>query len=232
MLVLFMLLLAGLASAGHTAVTPVSSDDARWLERHQSMAARMKQGNVELLWIGDSIVQKFENVGKPVWDQYYAPRNAVNLGISGDRTQQVLWRLEHCNLESASPKLAIVMIGQNNGPFNTAEEIAEGNAAIVSLLRQRLPDMKILLLGIFFRGEKPNEEQIKLAKTNELLSKMADGQNIVYLNVNKIFLNPDGAIEKTLMPDFEHPNEQGCRLWAESIEPKVAEMMGQAALKP
>jgi len=124
------------------------------------------------------------------------------------------------------------MIGQNNGPHNTAEEIAEGVTDIVHLLRQKLPNTKILLLGIFFRGEKTNDEQIKLAKTNDIISKLADNQHIFYLNINKIFLNPDGSIPKDLMPDFEHPSTKGFQLWAQTIEPTVAESLGDTPIKP
>jgi beta-glucosidase len=221
------------AVAENTAATPVSREDSpRWTKRHQSMADRLKEGHAGVLWIGDSIVERWEGPGRPLWNRYYRHRDAVNLGISGDRTEHVLWRLDHCNLECVSPKLAIVMIGQNNGPDNTAEEIAAGNAAIVSLLRQKQPDMKILLLGITFRGEKPNDEQVKLAKTNDILAKMDDGQHVFYMNINHVFLSPDGMIPKTLMPDCEHPNREGCRVWAEAIEPKVAELLGEKPIKP
>lgn len=221
-----------MATAENSAVVPEPQKSAKWLRRHESMNDQVKGNQVNLLWIGDSIVQRWETQGKPVWDKYYAGRGAVNLGISGDRTQHVLWRLGHGNVDGISPKLAIVMIGQNNGPHNTAAEIAEGVTAIVARLRQKLPETKILLLGIFFRGEKPNEEQVKLAETNAIISKLADDQHIFYLNVNNIFLSPDGSIQGALMPDFEHPNEQGCRVWAEAIEPKVAELLGETPVTP
>lgn len=224
--------IAATASAENSAIAPVPHDSAHSLERHHAMSERLKTGHAKVLWIGDSIVERFDDVGKPTWEKYYAPRDAVNLGISGDRTEHVLWRLDHCNLERVSPKLAIVMIGQNNGPHNTAEEIADGVTAIVTKLRERCPEMKILLLGIFYRGEKPNDEQIKLGTSNDLLSQKADGQHIFYMNVNKIFMAPDGAIVKSLMPDFEHPNAEGCRIWAEAIEPKVAELLGEQPIKP
>ena len=220
------------AVAENTATTPESRDNPRWVKRHQSMADRLKEGHARVLWIGDSIVQRWEECGRPVWNKYYGHRDAVNLGISGDRTQHVLWRLDHCNLNGVSPKLAIVMIGQNNGPDNSSEEIAEGNAAIVSLLRQKQPNMKILLLAITFRGEYPNDEQVKLAKSNEILAKMDDGQHVFYMNINKIFLRPDGTIPKSLMPDCEHPNREGCRLWAEAVEPMVAKLLGEKPIKP
>jgi len=220
------------AIAENTATMPTSRDNPNWIKRHQAMADRIKEGHGKVLWIGDSIVQRWEGPGKPLWDRYYKHRDAVNLGIGGDRTQHVLWRLDHCNLECVSPKLAILMIGQNNGPDNTAEEIAEGVTAIVSQLRQKKPDMKILLLAITFRGEHHNDEQVKLAKSNDILAKLDDGQHVFYMNINKIFLGPDGNVSKTVMPDFEHPNREGCRLWAESIEPKVANLLNEKPIKP
>jgi lysophospholipase L1-like esterase len=220
------------AAADNSAIVPISRDKEGWIARHQSMSDRLKEGHADVLWIGDSIVERWEKPGRSVWNKYYGHRHAVNLGISGDKTEHVLWRLDNCNLEKVSPKLAIVMIGQNNGGVNTAEEIAGGVTAIVMKLRQTLPDMKILLLAIFYRGEKPNDEQVKLAKTNEILSKLADDRHIFYLNINKIFLMPDGTIQKSLMPDFEHPNRKGCQAWAEAIEPKVAELLGETPVKP
>jgi beta-glucosidase len=148
------------AFAENTATTPVSREDnPRWAKRHQAMADRLKEGHAKVLWIGDSIVQRWEGPGKTIWNRYYGHRDAVNLGIGGDRTQHVLWRLDHCNLECVAPKLAIVMIGQNNGPDNTAEEIAEGVTAIVSQLRQKKPDMKILLLASQRRTDKARQDQ-------------------------------------------------------------------------
>ena len=102
-------------------------------QRHESMNKRVAQGNVDLVFIGDSITQGWEGGGKEVWAKYYGKRNAVNLGIGGDRTQHVLWRLDNGNIDGIKPKLAVMMIGTNNsnGSDNTAEEIAAGIKAIV-----------------------------------------------------------------------------------------------------
>lgn len=220
------------AVAENVATVPVAKENDGWVKRNQAMHDQLATGNAKLLWIGDSIVERWEKGGRPVWNKYYAHRDAVNLGIGGDRTEHVLWRLDHYDLGKIDPKLAVVMIGQNNGGDNTAEEIAEGVTAIVARLREKLPAMKILLLGIFFRGEKPNDEQIKLAKTNAIIAKLADDQHVFYRNVNDIFLAPNGDIRKELMPDFEHPNEAGCRVWAEAIEPTVAKLLGDTPVTP
>jgi lysophospholipase L1-like esterase len=210
----------------NTAIVPEPGGSETWHAKHRAMSARAKQGRVDLIYIGDSIVGNWNWDGKPVWDYYYAKRNGLILGISGDRTQQVLWRLQHGNIDGISPKLAIVMIGQNNGPFNTGEEIGAGVAAIVQTLREKLPETKILVLAIFFRGEKPTKERAVLAKANEVASKLADEKHVFYMDVNHLFLRPDGSISASLMPDYEHPSEEGCRVWAVAIEPKVAELMG------
>lgn len=226
-LVLLFLAITFPIRAENSATKPVPGGGERWFQRHQRMCDRAKQGNVDLVFIGDSIVGNWAYDGEPIWNRYYEKRHGLNLGISGDRTEQVLWRLDHGNLEGISPKLAIVMIGQNNGPFNTAEEIAAGVTAIVQKIQAKTPNTRILLLGIFYRGEKPNAEQKKLDQTNSIIAKLADNKQIFYMNVNKIFLHPDGTISKELMEDFEHPTEIGFQRWAEAIEPKVAQLMGE-----
>ncbi len=220
------------ATAQNTATIPVARDSESWVARNQAMQDRLKQGNADLLWIGDSIVQRWEKDGKPTWKKYYAHRDAVNLGISGDNTEHVLWRIDHYDLGNVEPRLAIVMIGQNNGPTNTAEEIAEGVQAIVTRLHDRLPDTKVLVLGITLRGEGTNEEQPKLARVNEILAKLDNGTDTTVLNINPTFLAPDGTVLKSLMPDFEHPNAAGCKAWAEAIEPTVAKLLGDTPIKP
>lgn len=204
-----------------------------WTLRNDAVNERVKQGNVDLLMIGDSITHGWEGGGKKYWDKYYAPRNAVNMGFSGDRTQHVLWRLEHGHLEGISPKLAVLMIGTNNsnGKDNTAEEIADGIVAICRKLRAECPRMKVLILAIFPRGPEPSDQRQKNAKASLLASKLADGKTIHYLDINNKFLTKDGLLSKKIMPDYLHPDEAGYKIWAEAIEPKVAELMGEKSGK-
>jgi beta-glucosidase len=223
--------MACVSFAENTAVVPVAGKGDGWTKRHEAINARVKEGKVDLLYIGDSIVQHWDAQGEAAWDHYYAKRNAANLGISGDRTEHVLWRLEHGNIDGISPKLAIVMIGQNNGPHNTGEEIAAGVTAIVQKLREKLPTTKILVLAIFPRREFPTEERATLATANAIIAALADNTSIFYMDVNYLWVRPDGSIPASLMPDFEHPNEEGHRVWAEAIEPKVAELMGDTPVE-
>jgi lysophospholipase L1-like esterase len=225
--------IASAALATNTAIAPVSkAGKATWMARHQAMNARAQQGHIDLIYVGDSIVEGYETQGKDIWDRYYAPRHALNLGISGDRTEHVLWRLDHGNLDGLAPTLAIVMIGQNNGGRNTAEEIGAGVTAVVQQIRAKLPTTKILLLAIFPRRAKPTQERTVLAKASRIAAQLADNHTIFYLDINQIFLRPDGSIPAELMPDFEHPSAKGYRLWAEAIEPTVAALMGDKAIAP
>jgi len=230
-LVVLVALGAAFAQSTNTAVIPVPMTKPGWMERHESMNTKARQGKIDLIYIGDSIVQRYESVGKPVWDHYYAPRNALNLGISGDRTQHVIWRLDNGNIEGINPKLAIVMIGQNNGGHNTASEIAEGVTEVVKIIRTKLPKTKILLLGIFQRREKPTPERAVLAEANNIISKLANS-SISYMDINSVYVQPDGTIPASLMPDFEHPSELGFKRWAEAIEAKVAELMEDQPISP
>jgi len=218
-------------AAPNPATTPAPRPDAWWQQRHKAMNDRVQKGNVDLIFIGDSITHGWEGAGKKVWEKYYAGRNAVNLGIGGDQTCHVLWRLEHGNIDGIAPKLAVIMIGTNNAghsPHQTPEQIADGVKAIVERLRAKLPDTKILLLGIFPRGADGQDpiRQIN-EKANAIFSKLADERTVFYLDIGPKFLKDDGTLPRDVMPDLLHPNAKGYEIWAEAIEPSVAKLMGE-----
>jgi beta-glucosidase len=220
------------AQKQHSALEPAHRH-SWWTLRNDAVNERVRQGNVDLLMIGDSITHSWENGGKKYWDKHYAGRNAVNMGFSGDRTQHVLWRLEHGHLEGITPKLAVIMIGTNNsnGKDNTADEIGDGIIAICRKLRAECPRMKILILAIFPRSPEPSDQRQKNAQASLQASKIADGKMIHYLDINDKFLTADGFLSKKVMPDYLHPNEAGYKIWAEAIEPKVAKLMGDKPRK-
>ena len=225
----------------HRAVTPVDRPDREWwIPRHQGVLDREAEGKVDLLMIGDSITHGFDKAGIAMWSKYYAPRNAVNMGFSGDRTEHVLWRIDHGEIDGISPKLAVIMIGTNNsnGDDYTAAQIADGIKAIVCKLRTRLPETKVLILAIFPRGDAAqrkdkefgasfNPQWAKNAEASRLASLMADGKMIYFLDINAAFLNDHGVLTREVMPDLLHPREKGYQLWAEAIEPTVAKLMGE-----
>jgi lysophospholipase L1-like esterase len=218
----------GLEGKNHSAV--VAADRFSWWgKRHYNVLEQVASEDVDLIYVGDSITHGFNNAGKEMWDKYYAPRKAVNMGFGGDRTQHVLWRFDHGEIDGISPKLAILMIGTNNsnGEDNTAEEIADGIKAICLKMRTKLPKTKILILAIFPRGEKPSPQREKNAQASLLASQIADDEMIYYLDINQKFLQADGTLSKEIMPDLLHPKEKGYKIWAEAIEPTVAKLMGE-----
>jgi lysophospholipase L1-like esterase len=214
----------------HSTVTPVSRTDKDWwMPRHRAIVERVKQGNVDLIFIGDSITHRWEREGKEVWQQYYSKRNAINMGFGGDGTQHVLWRLDNGEIAGISPKMAVVMIGTNNLSSDTVttKEVGEGIIAICQKLRKDLPRTKILILAIFPRGEKSSPIREKIAEASNLASTIADNKWIFYMDINNKFLDKEGALSKDIMPDSVHPNAKGYQIEAETIEPMVKKLMGE-----
>lgn len=232
----------GLEGKSHEAITPADRAHVEWwMPRHEQVLERIRQGNVDLIMLGDSITHGWEKNGKDLWDQYYASRNAVNMGFGGDRTQHVLWRLQNGEVDDIKPKLAVLMIGTNNSNDDPAEEIADGIKAVCAEIRARLPETKILVLAIFPRGM-GNRDQRKLIengatyndqwarndKASELASEIADNKAIYFRDINQRFLDEDGVLTREIMPDLLHLSEGGYRIWAEAIEPTVRELMGES----
>lgn len=182
----------------------------------------------QVIFIGDSITQGWEGAGRDVWAARYASRNAINLGIGGDRTQHVLWRLDNGNLEGLKPKAAVVMIGTNNsnGEDNTVEQIADGITAIVQKLRVRLPETRVLLIPIFPRSENPSPQRGKVLQVNQIVQKLADGKHVVWVDFGHRFVDSDGTIPRDLMPDFLHLSPKAYGIWADSIEADLVAALG------
>ena len=211
------------------ATTPSARPDAWWQQRQQDLNARIAEGNVDLIFIGDSITQGWEGAAN-VWNKYYGKRNAVNLGIIGDETSHVLWRLDHGNIDRISPKLAVLMIGTNNAgnAHHSSEAIASGVQAVVKKVQAKLPQTKILLLAIFPRGTDNNDRLRKVnEKTNAIIAKLANNRTVFYLDIGPSFLSFDGTLDKDIMPDLLHPNAKGYTIWAEAMEPTLAKLMGE-----
>lgn len=200
-----------------------------WLPRHQQKLADAKaalaQGKkIDVVMIGDSITQGWETDGLASWNKYLAPRNAFNLGFSGDRTENVLWRLHQGEVEGMNPKVAVLMIGTNNTGHRreNPETTAAGIKKILDELATRLPNSKILLLAIFPRDAKPDGElRIINEKTNNLIKHYADNKRVFFANINLAFLTDNGVLEEKVMPDFLHPKAEGYELFAKALLPKL-----------
>jgi beta-glucosidase len=212
----------------HVSAALPLSRDAGWMQRHESFNARVKQGHVDLIFLGDSITHGWEGGGHQVWQKYYGHRNAVNLGIGGDQTGHVLWRLDHGNIDGIAPKLAMLMIGTNNIGGYTPAEIADGIKAIVEKLRAKLPCTKVLVLGVFPRGATLNDPlRQQQMQINEIIAKLADGKAVFFLDINPKFLTADGVLRREVFPDLVQLTPKSYETWAEAIEPTVAKLMDE-----
>ena len=204
-----------------------------WQPRHLEKLAEIKRRKdnheaTDLVFIGDSITQGWEKEGKPVFERNYTQYKALALGFGGDRTENVLWRLQHGEVDGIAPKVAVLMFGTNNTGqrFENPALIAAGVKRNLDELRKRLPNTKILLLAIFPRDEKAGTgARINNEKASALIANYADKQHIFFLDINRSFLDANGNLSKDIMPDLLHPNEKGYEIWARAMNPVLVELM-------
>ncbi len=212
----------------NTAAIAAERIDPLFRARQSEIASLAARQRVELVFLGDSITQRWESEGRFAWNRYYAPRRAANFGIDGDRTQNVLWRVQNGNFTDMEPKLIVLLIGTNNTSDNSAEQIAQGVEAILAELRGRLPRTTILLLGILPKHPlRDSPTRQKIDRINDLLRVMADGERVRYRDFGHVFSGPDGSIERSLMPDYLHPGARGYARWAEAMERDLASLLAE-----
>ena len=205
-----------------SALTPEIKDP----NRHTQFLARIKQGPVGLLFLGDSITDAWPGRGKSSWEKY-AKYQPADFGISGDRTEHLLWRITHGELEGIDPKVVIIMIGTNNiGHFGdeTPEWAAAGVKKIVDIVHEKLPKAKVLLLGVFPREGKTSDHRKKVEAINDIIAKLDDGKKTFYLDIGAKFLDADGNIPKDVMPDSLHPSAKGYDIWHDAMQPTLEKL--------
>ena len=187
---------------------------------HQEKLREAKNNKVDFVMIGDSITHS--------WSKYpgvFEGSNLLNLGFPGDRTQNVLWRIENGALDGISPKIVTLMIGTNNMhdtkkayPADKPEGIFTGIKAIVAEVRTRLPNTKIVVFSVFPR--KPGSENDRAKAVNEMLPQLADGKFVSHLDLNAFFLNENGQQNKDLYNrDLLHLNDRGYLEWGRAMYP-------------
>ncbi len=212
----------------NSAIIPHSrGDETWWRDRDREKNNRLKEGNIDLAFIGDSITQGWEGNGKQVWESYYGARKAVNLGFGGDRTEHVIWRLSKGAWNQIKPKVAVLMIGTNNTGHKMQDpsQTAAGIERILNILKERSPKTKVLLLGVFPRGRAPHDRgRVINQGINQIIRRLADNDRVHYMDLGDHFLQSDGDLPASIMPDALHLNEEGYRIWAEAMEPKLKEL--------
>jgi lysophospholipase L1-like esterase len=198
--------------------------------KHQENLKVAEQGNIDVLFMGDSITDFWRNMeglyaGKPVMDKYFGHLKVANFGIAGDTTQGVLYRLQNGEGQGFSPKAVMLMIGTNNTMQNNAPEIAEGIGAVVLELQKDFPHAKILLLGVFPRSTPDDPVRATITEINDMISKLHDGKRVYYLDIGSKFLDSNGNIPADVMADALHPSTKGYEIWANAVKEPLERLM-------
>jgi lysophospholipase L1-like esterase len=205
-------------------VIPVPSQLKKFMpKRHNAKLKEAEERQIDLVMIGDSITHNWESMGN--YASTFDGRNLLNLGFAGDRTQNVLWRIQHGALDGIAPKLVTLMIGTNHMHLpkkgytpDTPEDIFTGIQAVVAEIRTRLPDSKLIVFSVFPRG--PEAAQERAEAVNAMLPQLADQEHVFHMNINHAFLGEGGALNKALYKgDQLHLNLQGYEAWAKVLVP-------------
>ncbi len=245
LIVLLLVPYNGSAAPHHTvlAATPLSRMDLPWWRaRFEAKQEELHSRRIDLLFLGDSITQDWEVAGPPewrdfapIWQRFYGDRNAINLGFNGDATSHLLWRIENGESAGVAPKVAVILIGANNfGHLHwSADDTFAGIEAIVTQLRHRLSNTKLLLLGVLPSDRSAWVTESTVAVNRMLAAHYPGGDNVTFLDVGRLFmqggkLNRDLYFDPKLTPPRAplHPTAQGQELIAQAIEPTLAALLG------
>ncbi len=228
-------------TATQPALRPDYSPEQRagWMKRHEEFASLAGRGDIDVVFFGDSLTDYWRDRGRASWDRYFAPLRSANFGISGDRTQQVLWRIDRGELQGIAPQVVVLLIGTNNltpglgenslTPKNSPEETVEGVAAIVAALQRRAPRARILLHALMPRDEPHAAVRREVTETNTGLARLARATaGARFLDLGKIFVDAGERISPDIMPDLLHLNSRGYELWAEALHKPLTELLAQS----
>jgi lysophospholipase L1-like esterase len=242
---LALILAAVLAGAAGPAANPLSRDNLPWWHaRHEEKLARVRQGHVDLVFLGDSIMQDWEEHGPPAWrdfapewERFYGDRNAVNLGFKGDTTASLLWRIQHGEVDGIQPRVAVILIGANNNGrmHSSADQTLEGIAAIIAELHRRLPQTRILLLSVLPSERSTWVDETTAAINRGLAERYGHASDVTYVDVTGVFMR-DGHLDRTAFLDgyltppdpLLHPTAEAQGRLSAAIEPVLSRLMGDA----
>jgi lysophospholipase L1-like esterase len=227
----------------HHTPPPVPADQPRMRAdrnshiAHQQLVAKAKSGGIDVYFLGDSITRRWGALDYPEflahWKKTFHGWNAGNFGWGGDRTENILWRLENGELDDVNPKAIVILAGTNNvgreaGDDATVADVTRGLAAIVETCRRKTPAATIVLTAIFPRNDSP-AFMPTLSRINANLAKLADAKQVLFLDVNAKLADEKGTLREGMMVDGLHPTLKGYEVWAEGLRPILTELLGPPA---
>ncbi len=235
LLLIFSFLLGCIPKKENPAVIATAKmEQSWWKERHEKVLEQLKN-DPKLILIGNSITHMLDDsTRRPVREKYLNRYNTINMGFSGDRTENVIWRLQNGEIEGIHPKLAILLIGTNNTDGNHYTEITQPKELagaiwkICSIIRDKLPDTEILLIGILPYGYNENLRNNINKATNKIISTFpGKDSKIHYCDIGSIYLDKNGNVRKDLMSDYLHPNAEGHMLMFKALENDLVKFIGE-----
>ncbi len=235
----------GLHEAANTAIIPtpeLEDNHYDWRARHERILSVKHQVDPEIVLIGDSITHFWEgdfetgtiHGSKEAWNSLFAPYRVLNLGFGWDRTQNVLWRLDHGELEGLNPKIVVILIGTNNtGETNNArandpDEIAEGLNAICDRINVYAPQATIVIMALLPREESSVHPRRKLIEEiNRRYAQLANDREYNFVDIGPSLLGTDGTLSERIAFDFCHLTERGYQIWADALRPLLHLHLGR-----
>lgn len=224
-------------------VTPVTLDQVWamdwWMPRHEKKLQAVREAVAagrppQLVFIGDSITHGWEDAGRRIWDERYAPLDALDLGYGGDKTENVLWRLQHGEIDGFQARVVVLMIGTNNTGDRQEDPAttAAGVRRLLDEIRARQPAARVLLLAVFPRDAEPGTRLRRLNdRLNQHLAGFADGERISFLDLQPVLAEPDGRLSTAIFPDLLHLSEDGYRRWADGMAPTLQRLLSAGPLR-
>jgi lysophospholipase L1-like esterase len=215
-------------------LSTTTPDNARYLNKPglltkcEKQLAAFNNKSCDIIFIGDSITERWLDAGRDIWEKDYAPRHALDFGIGGDKTQNVLWRLNTMDIQNLKPKVAVVLIGTNN-TANNPHEIADGVKAVLANTQEAFPGVKIILVSIM-----PNARaNDKMMEVDSLIKNNADDSTVYYLDLVPLMppvttTTATGETDtnwKGLSKDHLHPDASGYQIWADAMEPLLSKLL-------
>lgn len=198
-----------------------------WYKAHAEDVEVAAKGEAQLLFVGDSITQGYQ--WAPSWEREFSKYKPANFGIGGDKTENLLWRIQNGSTGALDPKMVVMLIGVNNFGHNndSPQAVFSGVKANLEQLQTSFPKAKILVLGVFPYDEKPDSPNRKRVKTvNSMVATLAT-DTVSVMDIDHVFLQEDGSISKEIMADFLHPTADGYELLTKAILPVVEKTMGE-----
>ncbi len=197
-----------------------------WRAHHDRLLRAGGRSSAKVIFLGDSITEGWSSAA--AYKEYFGKYSPINLGIASDTTQNVLWRIRHGALDGTGPLVVVTLVGINNlaGGFSP-QATADGLRAVVTAIQDKLPNAKVLLLGVLpARQDASNPLRKSVRQCNELLHALARPARVEVLDVGSVLLEPDGSISKATLRDYLHPTPAGYEKLSRSVAPKLAELAG------